>query len=202
MYLNFTLSCFNKEVKKGLVTVALFFTFCITQAQNVPDYDPHVMTAAQLKVYRQSIWDTIPAAVGWVNDFEGLFDADQENTIEKTISHFEKKTTIEISIITVDSNMVDKNSFDEFAYRIMKLWGIGKISKSNGMVICISKDYKRLCVTTDFGIDRYMNAAEKTKIINKYFLPLYRKNQYYLGTVNGLNAILDKINKKWDKDKG
>lgn len=202
MYLNFTRKCFNKEVKKGLITVVFFFTFCISQAQNVPDYNPHVMTLAQLKSYRQSIWDTLPAAVGWVNDFEGLFDPDQENTIEKTISHFEKKTTIEIAIITVDSNMVNQNSFDEFAYRIMKLWGIGKISKSNGMVICISKDYKRLCVTTDFGIDKFMNAAEKNKIINKYFLPLYRKNQYYLGTVNGLNAILDKIGKKWEKENG
>lgn len=169
-------------------------------AQNVPNYNPHVMTSAQLQTYRQSIWDTLPAAVGWVNDFEGLFNMQQENNIEKTLSHFEKKTSIEICIITIDSNMVNKNSFDEFSYRLMKLWGIGKISKSNGMVICISKDYKRLCVTTDFGIDRFMDATEKNKIINKYFLPLYRKNDYYNGTINGLNAILEKIGKKWGKE--
>lgn len=201
MYLNFTLKSFYKKAKNIFFTLAFLFTFCIARAQNVPEYNPRVMTSSQLHAYRQTIWDTLPAAVGWVNDFEGLFDISQENTIEKTLSHFEKKTTIEISIITVDSNMVNKNSFDEFSYRVMKLWGIGKISKSNGMVICISKDYKRLCVTTDFGIDTYMNAAEKTRIITKYFLPLYRKNDYYQGTINGLNAILDKINKKWEKEK-
>ena len=203
MHLNFTSDVYIKEgKKKQFLILAFLFTFCISAAQNVPNYNPHIMTTAQLQAYRQSIWDTLPAAVGWVNDFEGLFDGDQENTIEKTLSHFEKKTSIEISIITVDSNMINKNSFDEFSYRVMKLWGIGKISKSNGMVICISKDYKRLCVTTDFGIDKYMNAAEKDKIINKYFLPFYRKNDYYQGTVSGLNAILEKIGKRWDKENG
>lgn len=160
------------------------------------------MTASQLQAYRQSIWDTLPAAFGWVNDFEGLFDTEQEDLLEKALSHFEKKTSIEISILTVDSNMVDKNTFDEFSYRVMKLWGIGKISKSNGMVICISKDYKRLCITTDFGIDRYMDGGEKSKIINKYFLPFYRKNDYYRGTISGINAILEKIDKKWEKENG
>lgn len=199
MNLNFTFTGYFKKRKILFFTLAFLFTFGIVKGQNVPNYNPHIMTSDELQAYRQCIWDTLPAVVGWVNDFEGLFDVNQENTIEKTLSHFEKKTSIEVSIITIDSNMVNKNSFDEFSYRVMKLWGIGKISKSNGMVICISKDYKRLCVTTDFGIDKYMNASEKTKIINKYFLPLYRKNDYYHGTINGLNALLEKISKKWDR---
>ena len=182
-----------------LIFTQFFFSL---QAQNVPDYNPHIMTAAELQAYRQSLWDTLPAAVGWVNDFEGLFDPDQEGTIERTLSHFEKKTSIEIAVITLDSNMISQRSFDEYSYRIMKLWGIGKISKSNGMVICISKDYKRICVTTDFGIDRYMSASEKTRIINRYFLPAYRKNDYYQGTVAGVNAIIEKIGKRWEKDNG
>lgn len=186
----------------------IFFTFFLTllsfclsvTGQAVPNYHPYeTMTPHELETYRQSIWDTLPAAVGWINDFEGLYDSMQEDSLQSIIAHFEKKTTIEIVIVTVDSNMVDKDRFNEFAYRLLKKWGIGKISKSNGMVICISKDYRKIFISTDFGIDTYMDESDKYKIINKYIVPAFKKNNYFLGTLNGLNAILEKINKKWSK---
>lgn len=180
--------------------ISLLFFFLNASGQNVPNYLPYrTMTPHELSAYRQSIWDTLPAAVGWVNDFEGLYNRIQEDSIETILEHFERKTTIEIAIVTVDSNMVASDKFDEFAYRLLKIWGIGKINKSNGIVICICKDYKRLFISADFGIENYMNEYDKSKIINKYMIPAFQKNNYFIGTLNGLNAILDKINKKWTK---
>ena len=81
----------------------------------------------------------------------------------------------------------------------MKIWGIGKISKSNGVLICICKDYKKICVTTDFGIDRFISENEKNKMIKKDFIPYFTKNDYYEGTSFGLNALVSKIEKGWNK---
>ena len=185
----------------------IFFTFLIilffssaTRAQNVPNYFRFTsMTPEQLNAYRQNLWDTLPAAIGWVNDFEDLFTDEQERFLEKTLEHFEKETSIEISIVTLDSNMVSADKFNDFSYRLMKIWGVGKISKSNGMLICICKDYKRVCVTTDFGIERFMNETEKHKVINRDFIPYFAKNDYYDGTSTGLNSMLSKIVKRWNK---
>lgn len=178
----------------------MVFFYPYTRAQNVPDYVPFkAMIPAQLSAYRQSTWDTLPAAVGWVNDFEDLFTQPQEHYLEKILEHFEKATSIEISIVTVDSNMVSEDKFDEFSYRLMKIWGIGKIAKSNGIVICICKDYRRICVTTDFGIDKYINESDKSKMINKDFVPYFAKNDYYDGTYNGLNALLTRIDRHWEQ---
>ena len=179
----------------------LLLFFCPNaRSQNVPDYVPFkAMNPAQLTAYRQKIWDTLPAAVGWVNDFDDLFTDPQEHYLEKVLEHFEKATSIEISIVTVDSEMVAEDMFDDFSYRLMKVWGIGKINKSNGIVICICKDYRRICVTTDFGIDKYMNESDKNRMINKDFVPYFAKNDYYDGISNGLNALLSKINRRWAK---
>ena len=95
--------------------------------------------------------------------------------------------------------MVAEDKFDEFSYRLMKIWGIGKITKSNGMVICICKDYRRICVTTDFGIDKYINQSDKDKVINREFVPYFAKNDYYDGISNGLNALLSRINRRWEQ---
>ncbi len=188
------------KIFSTLLFLILFYS-AGTQAQEVPNYLPYdVMSPKQLQVYRQNLWDTLPAAIGWVNDYENLFSPEEKHTLEKTLEHFEKETSIEICIVTLDSNMVAEDKFSEFSYRLMKIWGIGKISKSNGMVICISKDYKRLCVTTDFGIDKFITQNDKNKMINRDFVPYFSKNDYYDGTANGLNAILSKINRKWNRN--
>lgn len=179
--------------------ILLFFQSA-TQGQNIPNYFQYEsMTPQQLHTYRQNLWDTLPAAIGWVNDFEDLFTEEQERFLEKVLEHFEKSTSIEIAIVTLDSNMVAADNFNEYSYRLMKIWGVGKISKSNGMLICISKDYKRICVTTDFGIDRFLTESEKNKMIGKDFIPYFSKNDYYDGTSTGLNALLSKISKRWNK---
>src|SRR6185312_4807898 len=180
--------------------ILFFFDVSVT-AQRVPNYNPYrTMTPSELQVYRQSIWDTLPAAIGWVNDFEGLYDKEQEDSLESIIQHFEKKTTIEIAIVSVDSNMVALDKFNEFAYRLLKIWGIGKITKSNGMVISICKDYKTIYISSDFGLDTYLDGYDKYKIITKSVIPYFKKNNYFMGTISGLNAILNKIDRKWSKN--
>ena len=187
----------------------IFFTFLLilfffdvgVKAQRIANYNPYrTMTPSELRAYRQSIWDTLPAAIGWVNDFEGLYDKSQEDSLETIIQHFEKKTTIEIAIVSVDSNMVASDQFNEFTYRLLKIWGIGKITRSNGMVICICKDYKTIFISSDFGLDNYLDDYDKYKIVNKNVLPYFKKNNYFMGTLSGLNAILNKIDRKWSKN--
>ena len=186
----------------------IFFTFLIlticycpnVKAQNVPDYVPYKkMNAEQLTSYRQALWDALPAAIGWVNDYGDLFTDPQERSLEKILEHFEQATSVEICVVTIDSNMVSQDNFNEFSYRLMKKWGIGKITKSNGIVICICKDYRRICVTTDFGIDKYVSEFEKNKLINRDFAPYFAKNDYYDGTYNGLNALLTRIDRHWEQ---
>ena len=187
-------------MKRFFTLLFLLVFHLAARTQNIPNYAEYKsMTPKQLHTYRQNLWDTLPAAIGWVNDFEDLFTEDQERFLEKTLEHFEKTTSIEIAIVTVDSNMVASDKFNEYTYRMMKIWGIGKISKSNGILICICKDYKRICVTTDFGIDRFMTANEKDKMISRDFIPYFAKNDYYDGTSSGLTALLSKITKRWNK---
>lgn len=175
----------------------IFFDFAIWGngfCQSVPNYNPDkFLSRKELADYRQSIWDSIPAAVGWVNDFAGIFTNDQEQTLEDLVEHFEKKTSIEIAIVTLDTNMVEQPKLTKLTDRILKIWGIGKTMKRNGVLICICSGYKEIKISTDVGIEKYMNETEKLDIIKKYFVPLYEKNRYYDGTFSGLNALIKKI---------
>ncbi|MEO8961102.1 MAG: TPM domain-containing protein, partial [Ginsengibacter sp.] len=120
----------------------------------------------------------------------------EEDSLESLLQHFEKETTVEISIVTVDSNMVHKDSFNDFSDHILKIWGIGKLIKENGIVICISKDYKKLFISTGAGISKYISDPDKNRIIEQYFIPQYNEHNYFAGTLNGVNEIMNRISSK------
>lgn len=153
------------------------------------------MTISELEAYRQSIWDSLPA-IGWVNDFGGLFSSNEEDSLESMLQHFEKETTVEIAIVTVDSNMVQKNRFNDFSDHLLKVWGVGKFAKKNGIVICISRDYRQLYVSTGAGIINYMDDGEKFRIIAQNFIPSFNEYRYFDGTLSGLNELMDRVTKK------
>lgn len=184
----------------------LFFTIIIltgfhllARAQSSENSLSASMTSEQIQEYRQFIWDSVPAAVGWVNDYSLLFKREQEDSLERKIAKFEAETSVEIMVVTVDSMMVDKNLLNEFAGRLLKLWGIGKVAKSNGIVICISRDYRQVFISAGFGIDPMINKLGRQKIIDKYFIPSYEQNEYFKGTYKGLMVLMDKIEKNWRK---
>lgn len=184
----------------------IFFTFIIlfgfqnlVAAQAGSDALRPAMTTQQIQEYRQFIWDSVPAAVGWVNDYSLLFKREQEDSLERKIAKFEAQTSIEIMVVTVDSLMVDKDLLYEFAGRLLKLWGIGKLAKSNGIVICISRDYRQVFISADFGIDPYLNKLGRQKVIDKYFIPSYEADHYFEGTYIGLTELMERIHKTWRK---
>ena len=179
-----------------ILSFSVFYFISNVTAQAVPNYNLYKkMNTSQLEAYRQSIWDSLPA-IGWVNDFEGLFNNNEEDSLESILQHFEKETTVEIAIVSVDSNMVQNDKFNDFADHLLKIWGIGKFAKKNGMVICISRDYKKLFISTGAGIAKFMDDQEKYHIMGQNFIPSFNDHKYFTGTLSGLNEIMNKITKK------
>ena len=112
-----------------ILYLSLFSFVSNITAQSVPNYHLYEkMTISELETYRQSIWDSLPA-IGWVNDFEGLFSSNEEDSLESMLQHFEKETSVEIAIVTVDSNMVQKDRFNDLSDHLLRVWGIGKFAK-------------------------------------------------------------------------
>jgi hypothetical protein len=77
-----------------------------------------------------SLFDTVmkvdwPAIkpLGRVSDFEKLFTEEEIEHLENLIALFDKTTSIEIAVVTIDANQVDANHFDEFAFLSTKLAG-------------------------------------------------------------------------------
>jgi uncharacterized protein len=132
----------------------------------------------------------LPLRAGLVNDFENIFTDEQEKTLDSVINQYEIKTTIEISVITIPSKAIDKESFDDLVFKIANSWGVGKGDKNNGILIGISKDYRKIRISNGLGIEKLMTDNQTKEIINNTFIPSFKKGDFYQGTLNGVQDII------------
>ncbi|HYD19918.1 MAG TPA: TPM domain-containing protein, partial [Flavipsychrobacter sp.] len=102
-----------------------------------------------------SITDTgyFPRPTGYVNDFARMFTMEQVHTLDSIIRDYEKRTTVEISIVTLDSSMVGQQDFDQYTLKLANYWGVGKKETKNGVLIAYAPYLRRIRINNGFGIE-------------------------------------------------
>ncbi len=130
---------------------------------------------------------------GWVNDFTDLFTPAQQTELDSLITAFEKATTVEMAIVTIDSTVTSRNGFDDYITALGNRWGVGKQETKNGVVIGICPSYKRIRISTGMGIMQQLTDQETKAIIDNIILPQYRLGDYFNGTKLGLLAVMKEL---------
>ncbi len=167
-------------------------SFCQTKDISIQD----TSSLQKLSVSRQSFWDHLPEPIGLVNDFERIFSDEQERSLKNTISNFKAETGIQIVILSLDSACTSKDKFDALALHIFNTWGIGEKGKDNGVLITISRGHRIMRITNGYGIERILSNEETKTIIDTYFIPDFKKGEYYKGTLTGLRELMKLLNLK------
>jgi len=139
---------------------------------------------------QQIFWDSLPRPSGYVNDYENLYSDKEEIILDSLMGSFEKKTSIQIALVTFDTTMTTPDSLDALTLRIGNVWGVGQKNKDNGVVIGISKGYRQMRIQNGYGIEKVLTDAETKQIIDTAFIPDYREEKYFEGTVKGLQALM------------
>lgn len=152
--------------------------------------------SAEIEQTRKLFWDSIPDPTGLTTDFENIFSREEKMKLDSIISGYEKKTSIEFCVVTIDTMKVNRERFSDLPDYLEKSWGIGKKKLQNGIVICISNGYKTIRIGRGLGITDYLDEYETTLIIKKNILPDFIKGKYFAGTMNGIYAIIDLIDNK------
>jgi uncharacterized protein len=146
-------------------------------------------------IYHKHFKDEVPPASGYVTDWEDLYTDAQELKLDSLISAFDKKTGIQIAVVTIDSSMADRADFDSITLKIANSWGVGQAA-NKGVVIGISNILGIMRIQTGTGLDSVLSDADTQKIVNTDFLPSFEKGQYYQGTWNGLEALMGRLEGK------
>jgi len=137
----------------------------------------------------------IPKPIGWTNDFVQLFSVSETQSLDSLIDKFEKETTVEISVATIDSFIRGPIDLEPYALLMARTWGLGKKEKDNGILIVIAKDLRRINIQNGYGIEKILTNDETKFIIDSTIVPLFKRGRLYEGTREGILAIMSKLRK-------
>ena len=144
----------------------------------------------KLEIYRKTFWDSLPKPLSWTNDYENLYTDKEEDILDSIIFDFKNKTSVQIAIVTLDTICTSKQKFEDLTLHIAKSWGVGEKNKNNGILIGISKGYRIIRIQNGLGIEEIITDLQTKEIIDNYFIPNFKKNEYFNGTSLGLKELM------------
>jgi len=128
----------------------------------------------------------LPQYSGYVNDFENILNNDSE--LETTITAFEKESSIEIAIVTV--NDFQGTTIEDYAVKLFAKWGIGKKETDNGLLIIVSKNSRQTRFEVGYGLEGTLPDALTGRIQDHYMIPYFQQDNYSEGVKQGLEATI------------
>lgn len=130
--------------------------------------------------------------VGWVSDYAHLFTNDQIEKLDSTLNKFEKETTNEIAVLTLDSSFNQRENFDSLILSIHNFWGVGKEVKNNGILIGISVNQRKIRINNGYGIESKLSNEETKKIIDDIVSPEFKRGNYFIGLNDAIIILMQK----------
>jgi uncharacterized protein len=126
-----------------------------------------------------------------VNDFEFVFTVEQLEKLTLMIREFEKNTTNQIAIVSIES-IGKYTDFDKFAIDLSNYNGIGLKEKDNGLSIVFSKNLRKIRISTGYGTENILTDEICKNIIDQTIIPEFKNGDYYNGIEKGMAELIAK----------
>lgn len=132
-----------------------------------------------------------PKAIGLVNDFANVLSADKRQELEIKLKDFEKQTSIELTVVTVES--LQGLSVERFTLGLANTWGVGKADQNNGVVLLIAPIERKLRIEVGLGLKQRLTNSAADNIIQSDILPLFKNQQMEAGILAGAQSLMRKL---------
>lgn len=155
-------------MRSGLIAL-LFTLFCIAAVASAGDFPER------------------PNPPRLINDFAGMLTAAEISDLEQKVDRFNDSTSIEISVVTISN--LGNYDISDYAFQLGELWGIGKKSKNNGVLILIAKENRQAFIATGYGMEGVLPDMRCKRIIDADLIPQFKRSNYF----NGISFTIDAI---------
>jgi uncharacterized protein len=139
--------------------------------------------------------DFKPIKLNYVNDYENIYTEDEMQFLKLLVMDFEKKTSIQINIVTFDFSMIVKNDSSEVAFSFPDSIYVDE-DGNNKVIVKICVDRRMIQIDGINKTSKLISPHQSKKIINSAFLPFFQKRKIFEGSINGLKALMKELKAK------
>lgn len=129
-----------------------------------------------------------------VNDYANLLPPDQEAALVERLETLKADTGVEMTVLTLGAQAAfsPDQSLEAFATGLFNTWGIGDAQAHDGVLVLVLRTDRAMRIELGAGYDRDWDLMAK-RVVEQYFLPAFREDDYAAGITTGVEAVIDKI---------
>lgn len=131
--------------------------------------------------------DVPPKSKRLVNDYAGLISSTQETQLEQKLVSYYDSTSVQLAVVIISS--LEGDDLFEFSQKLASEWGIGTAKTSNGILLLISVEDKKIRIHTGYGTEGAVTDALAKRIIENEIKPAFKSGDFFAGIDAGTNAI-------------
>lgn len=134
---------------------------------------------------------TFPTLTGRVVDEAGILDAATEQTLTDKLAAVEAKSGDQIVVVTLKS--LQDTSIEDYGYQLGRAWGIGEKERSNGALLIVAPNERRVRIEVGYGLEGALTDAVSQLIIQNAILPRFRAGDFSGGITRGVDDIIQVV---------
>ena len=110
--------------------------------------------------------------------------------ISNLINAERQKKSFQIGVLMIPTLGSD-DSLEEYSLKVARQWGIGDKKKSNGVLLLIAKNDRKMRIEVFNGMEGLLTDARASQIIRNTITPKFRSGDYTGGVEAGVKRIID-----------
>src|SRR5579884_1316828 len=120
---------------------------------------------------------SLPEPLGYVSDHAGVLDPDWKARIRSVCQDLERKTGVEMVVVTVPS-LAAFRSANDYASAIYQRWGVGSAQKEHGLLLLASIEERQAAVTVGKGLVGRITQPLILDVGRQYLDPAFRDGRF------------------------
>jgi uncharacterized protein len=123
-----------------------------------------------------------------VNDFTGTLTSEQVTALENKLVAYDDSTSTQVAVVIIPTT--GDYSVEEVGLKIIRDWGVGGKEHSNGVVLLIAKDDRKIRIEVGYGLEGAIPDVTAKSIIDNDLTPNFRDGNYYRGIDQATDNII------------
>lgn len=134
-----------------------------------------------------SLAQSFPQLTGRVVDEARLLSPEQAAALGVKLAQLEQQSGRQLVVATVPD--LQDHDISDYAYRLGRAWGIGDKEKSDGAILLVAPNERRVFIATGYGVEGTVTDALASQIIRDRITPRFKAGDYPGGIEAGVDAL-------------
>ena len=132
-----------------------------------------------------------PPPVDYVYDESSALSARAHQALSLALKQEDQKTGNQV-LVAVFKSLEDEDLVD-YCNRLYQSWKIGQKEKSNGVILAIFMQERKIRIEVGYGLEPILTDAHSKEIISGAIEPAFRRKDFDTGVIDGIRYILNTI---------